>query len=99
MEFLANWLLGWIVSGIAGTIAMPLDTIKRIMMNQPDAEVKCGRAIQCGRDLVHENGITRLWRGTCANLIRSWSSGLALALFSLFENIVYTDQTIMTCKQ
>ena len=96
MEFLVNWLLGWIVSGIAGTIAMPLDTIKRVMMNQPEAKVNMWK---CGRDLVRENGITRLYRGTCANLIRSWSSGLALALFSLFKNIVYANQTIMTCKQ
>ena len=96
MAFLVNWLLGWVVSGIAGTIAMPLDTIKRVMMNEPEAEKNMW---QCGRELVRENGITRLWRGTCANLIRSWSSGLALALFSLFENIVYANQTIMTCKQ
>ena len=95
MKFLVYWLLGWIVSGIAGTITMPLDTIKRVRMNQP--EIKSD--LQCIRDLVREHGVTRLWRGTCANLIRSWSSGLALALFSLFENIVYADQTIMTCKQ
>ena len=96
MRFLVNWLLGWIVSGIAGTIAMPLDTIKRVMMNQPEAKMNMWK---CGRDLVRENGITRLYRGTCANVIRSWSSGLALALFSLFKNIVYANQTIMTCKQ
>ena len=95
MEFLVNWLLAWIVSGIAGTILMPLDTIKRVMMNQP--EVKSYS--QCKRDLVREHGGTRLWRGTCAHLIRTWSSGVALSLFSLFENIVYADQAVMICKQ
>ena len=95
MAFFVNWLLGWIVSGLAGTIAMPLDTIKRVMMNQPDSSLNM---IQVGRDLIHKNGITRLWRGTCANLIRSWSSGLALALFTLFEDLVYDYPDLQTCK-
>ena len=60
-QFFLNWLIGWTSAAIASTIAMPFDTVKRVMMV---AEQKYKNMFHCWTDLVKRHGITRLWRGT-----------------------------------
>lgn len=103
--FLVDWLYGWIISATVGTLVMPIDTVRRVLMSEnikteqrstiysiePVELVTDHRYrgfLHCMRCLVKEHGVKRLWRGTVANLVRSWSAGLALAGFSLMEDVV-----------
>lgn len=36
--------------------------------------------------------------GSVSNLIRSWSSGLALAGFTFLEDIAFEHDTLLSCK-
>ena len=88
---------------------MPFDTVKRVMMV---AEQKYKNMFHCWTDLVKRHGITRLWRGsqgsiakayniilgTISNFLRSWASGLALAGFTLLEELVFDGDQLESCK-
>ena len=58
-----NWMIGWAASAIAATIAMPFDTVKRVMM-KASVDKRYKNMIECWSDWVEHDGITRLWRGT-----------------------------------
>ena len=116
--FIYNWLIGWAAAALASTIAMPFDTVKRVLMTDTYESTKRYRSmIHCWASLVEEDGFKRLWRGiyklnrTCSrwnfdhhfsgsvsNLIRSWSSGLALAGFTFLEDIAFEHDTLLSCK-
>ena len=131
--FIYNWLIGWAAAALASTIAMPFDTVKRVLMTDTYGSTKRYRnMLHCWASLVEEDGIMRLWRGiyklyqtgpqmqatlisnlkklsdvrpslftflgSVSNLIRSWSSGLALAGFTFLEDITFEHDTLLSCK-
>lgn len=97
--FIYNWLIGWAAAALASSIAMPFDTVKRVLMTDTYGPTEQYRnMINCWISLVKEDGFIRLWRGSVSNLIRSWSSGLALAGFTFLEDIAFNHDTLLSCK-
>lgn len=97
-EFFFRWLFGWAVSSVAATIAYPFDTVRRLMMLQADLETKeYKHFIDCFKQLYAEYGILRFFKGNVANIIRGWSSGLALALFSTLTDAARKNPDIDYC--
>ena len=70
---------------MVGTLLLPLDTVRRLMIMD---QAQYLNAWHCTLLLVEQKGIGALWRGTAANLIRSWSTGLTLAGFSFLEELI-----------
>ena len=62
--FIYNWLIGWAAAALASTIAMPFDTVKRVLMTDTYGSTKRYRSmLHCWVSLVEEDGFMRLWRG------------------------------------
>ena len=62
--FIYNWLIGWAAAALASTIAMPFDTVKRVLMTDTYESTKRYRSmIHCWASLIQEDGFERLWRG------------------------------------
>jgi len=94
-DFFLNFLIGWFVSSVAGAIAMPFDTVRKILMTDTKStSPKFDGSISCIKHIYENDGITRFYRGTFTNVIRSWASGLALALFSSLQDLVYLSDSV-----
>lgn len=98
-DFFLNFLIGWFVSSVAGAVAMPFDTVRRILMiDTQTANPQFDGTVSCIKHIYKTDGITRFWRGTLANVMRSWVSGLCLALFSSLEDLAYANESIQSCR-
>jgi len=89
------------------------DTVKRVMMKDTEKK-QYKNMISCTKYLITTYGFTRLFRGiffvsmlsnlnsfegTVSNLLRMWSSGLALALNDLLQNVIYDSlEGILNCR-
>ena len=88
------------------------DTVKRVMMKDTEKK-QYKNMIGCAKYLITNHGFTRLFRGifpvdcciinvfqgTVSNLLRMWSSGLALALNDLLQNVIYDSlKDTLNCR-
>ena len=80
--FFFNWMFGWFIGCVAGTISYPIDTIRRVQMKNQTGIVKSTR------ELYRDHGIVRFFRGNISACISRWSGGLILALFDLLEGTI-----------
>jgi len=69
-------MLGGVAAAISKTAAAPIERIKLMVQNQ-DEMIKAGRldrpyngVVDCFRRVVADEGLTSLWRGNTANVIR-----------------------------
>jgi len=57
-------MFGWFVSAFAGTLAYPLDTVRRVLMQDTNAGIKLYNGIiDCFGQLYEQGGIARFWKG------------------------------------
>merc|ERR1712063_195450 len=71
-----DFMLGGVAAAISKTVAAPIERIKLMVQNQ-DEMLKAGRlsspyngVMDCFRRTVADEGMTALWRGNTANVIR-----------------------------
>jgi len=71
-----DFMLGGVAAAISKTAAAPIERIKLMVQNQ-DEMIKAGRldrpyngVVDCFRRVVADEGMTSLWRGNTANVIR-----------------------------
>merc|ERR1712232_718528 len=71
-----DFMLGGVAAAISKTAAAPIERIKLMVQNQ-DEMIKAGRldrpyngVVDCFRRVVADEGLTSLWRGNTANVIR-----------------------------
>lgn len=68
--FIVNFLLGWMVTIVAGLLSYPLDTVRRRMMMTSGAAVKYKSSLDCMSQVIKNEGFASLMRGAGANILR-----------------------------
>lgn len=82
---LLSFALGWAVTVSAGLLSYPIDTIRRRMMMTSGQAVKYKGSIDCGLQIVKNEGFMSLMKGAGANVLRGVAGAGVLAGFDSFK--------------
>jgi len=85
-----SFLLGWGVTITAGLMSYPIDTIRRRMMMTSGGGVKYKGSIDCGVQIMKNEGFMSLMKGAGANILRGVAGAGVLAGFDKFQQM-YID--------
>jgi solute carrier family 25 (adenine nucleotide translocator) protein 4/5/6/31 len=80
-----SFLLGWGVTVTAGLMSYPIDTIRRRMMMTSGGGVKYKGSIDCGMQVLKNEGFMSLMKGAGANVLRGVAGAGVLAGFDKFQ--------------
>jgi solute carrier family 25 (adenine nucleotide translocator) protein 4/5/6/31 len=86
-NFGANFLLGWGVTIGAGLASYPLDTVRRRMMMTSGAAVKYRSSIHAFGEIVKNEGVSSLFKGAGANILRAVAGAGVLAGYDQLQLI------------
>ncbi|GAA5985540.1 hypothetical protein JCM11641_007986 [Rhodosporidiobolus odoratus] len=99
-SFLASFLLGWGVTTGAGIASYPLDTFRRRMMMTPGEKgvfqflfpwsgdnMRVAR--YAGRKIVTAEGVSSLFKGAGANILRGVASASVLSMYDKLQELVF----------
>merc|ERR1712147_284875 len=79
-------LLGWGVTVTAGLMSYPIDTIRRrMMMTSGGSGVKYKGSIDCGMQILKNEGFMSMMKGAGANVLRGVAGAGVLAGFDKFQ--------------
>merc|ERR1719276_816513 len=85
------FLLGWGVTVTAGLMSYPIDTIRRrMMMTSGGSGVKYAGSIDCGRQILANEGFMSMMKGAGANVLRGVAGAGVLAGFDKFQEMYIT---------
>jgi len=84
---LLSFLLGWGVTITAGLMSYPIDTIRRRMMMTSGAAVKYNGSIDCGVQILKNEGFMSMMKGAGANVLRGVAGAGVLAGFDKFKEL------------
>merc|ERR1711902_286578 len=84
--FLA-FILGWGVTVTAGLMSYPIDTIRRRMMMTSGAAVKYKNSMDCGMQILKNEGFMSMMKGAGANILRGVAGAGVLAGFDAFKGV------------
>merc|ERR1712025_1011558 len=84
--FLANFLLGWVVTVVSGLASYPIDTVRRRMMMTSGTGVHYKSSMDCGVQILKSEGVTSLFKGAGANILRGTAGAGVLSGFDLVKN-------------
>jgi len=86
--FAAKFALGYTVTVTAGLISYPLDTIRRRMMMTSGGKDsgKYKSSIDCGRQVLANEGVGAMYKGASANILRGLAGALVLVSFDYCKN-------------
>merc|ERR1712115_169790 len=79
------FLLGWGVTVTAGLMSYPIDTIRRRMMMSSGGGVKYKGSIDCGMQILKNEGFMSMMKGAGANVLRGVAGAGVLAGFDKFQ--------------
>jgi len=82
-----SFALGWVVTITAGLMSYPIDTIRRRMMMTSGAAVKYKNSIDCGMQVMKNEGFMSLMKGAGANILRGVAGAGVLAGFDKFQSL------------
>jgi len=85
-----SFLLGWAITVTAGLCSYPIDTIRRRMMMTSGAAVKYKNSLDCGMQILKNEGFMSMMKGAGANILRGVAGAGVLAGFDAFK-AVYID--------
>jgi len=85
-----SFLLGWGVTVTAGLMSYPIDTIRRRMMMTSGGGVKYKGSVDCGMQILKNEGFMSLMKGAGANILRGVAGAGVLAGFDKFQQM-YID--------
>merc|ERR1712227_312034 len=88
-----SFLLGWGVTITAGLMSYPIDTIRRRMMMTSGGGVKYKGSIDCGVQIMKNEGFMSLMKGAGANILRGVAGAGVLAGFDKFQQM-YIDRRL-----
>jgi len=83
----ASFLLGWAVTITSGLMSYPIDTIRRRMMMTSGAAVKYKSSIDCGMQILKNEGFMSMMKGAGANVLRGVAGAGVLAGFDKFKAV------------
>jgi solute carrier family 25 (adenine nucleotide translocator) protein 4/5/6/31 len=78
-SMVASFLLGWTVTVGAGLASYPLDTVRRRMMMTSGEAVKYSSSMQCMMVIIKNEGVSALFKGAGANILRGIAGAGVLA--------------------
>lgn len=86
--FAAKFALGYSVTVTAGLISYPLDTIRRRMMMTSGGKDagKYKSSIDCGAQVLKNEGVKAMYKGASANILRGLAGALVLVSFDYCKN-------------
>ena len=86
-NFLASFFLGWAVTIAAGLASYPLDTIRRRMMTPGEAAYVSIKFIDCGAQIIKKEGVSSLFKGAGANVLRGIAGAGVLSGFDKVQEL------------
>jgi len=86
----SSFALGYAVTVSAGLASYPIDTIRRRMMMTSGAAVKYKGSMDCGMQILKQEGAKSLFKGAGANVLRGAAGAGVLAGFDTITNL-YKD--------
>jgi len=84
---LLSFLLGWGVTITAGLMSYPIDTIRRRMMMTSGSGAKYKGSIDCGMQILKNEGFMSMMKGAGANVLRGVAGAGVLAGFDAFQKV------------
>merc|ERR1712025_177611 len=88
-----SFLLGWGVTVTAGLMSYPIDTIRRRMMMTSGQAVKYKGSIDCGMQILKNEGFMSMMKGAGANILRGVAGAGVLAGFDKFQEMYIAWRT------
>jgi len=85
-----SFLLGWVITVTAGLASYPIDTIRRRMMMTSGQAVKYKNSLDCGVQILKNEGFMSMMKGAGANILRGVAGAGVLAGFDAFKGL-YID--------
>merc|ERR1719452_232309 len=83
----ASFLLGWAVTVTAGLMSYPIDTIRRRMMMTSGSGTKYKVSIDCGMQILKNEGFMSMMKGAGADVLRGIAGAGVLAGFDKFRSL------------
>merc|ERR1719153_877687 len=83
----ASFLLGWAVTITSGLMSYPIDTIRRRMMMTSGGGVKYKNSLDCGAQILKNEGFMSMMKGAGANVLRGVAGAGVLAGFDKFQAV------------
>jgi len=88
-NFLAAFFLGWGITIGAGLASYPIDTIRRRMMMTSGEAVKYKSSMHAGSEIVKKEGVSSLFKGAGANILRAIAGAGVLAGYDQLQLIFF----------
>ena len=88
-NFLASFLLGWVVTTGSGLASYPLDTIRRRMMMTSGGKVHYKNMMDAGRVIVAQEGMKSLFKGAGANILRGIAGAGVLSGYDKMQELMF----------
>lgn len=86
-NLLFSFLLGWAVTITSGLMSYPIDTIRRRMMMTSGQAVKYKNSLDCGMQILKNEGFMSMMKGAGANILRGVAGAGVLAGFDKFKSV------------
>jgi len=84
---MVSFALGYIVTISSGLISYPIDTIRRRMMMTSGEAVKYKGSMDCGMQVIKNEGFMALMKGAGANILRGVAGAGVLSGFDKFKQL------------
>ncbi|ODV96041.1 hypothetical protein PACTADRAFT_49460 [Pachysolen tannophilus NRRL Y-2460] len=88
-SFLGSFALGWTVTTAASTVSYPLDTVRRRMMMTSGQAVKYKGAFDAFSKIVAAEGVSSLFKGCGANILRSVAGAGVISMYDQLQMIMF----------
>jgi len=88
-SFFGSFLLGWAITIGAGLASYPIDTIRRRMMMTSGEAVKYKSSMHCAQEIVKKEGVSSLFKGAGANILRAVAGAGVLAGYDKLQVLVF----------
>jgi len=89
-SFLVSFLLGWAVTVVSGLASYPIDTVRRRMMMTSGTGVFYKSSLDCGLQVIKNEGFMSLMKGAGANVLRGIAGAGVLSGFDVVKK-AYID--------
>merc|ERR1712003_577751 len=92
-SFVFKFCLGYAVTVSAGLLSYPIDTIRSRMMMTSGAAVKYNGSLDCTMQILKNEGVTSLFKGAGANILRGMAGAGVLAGFDKLKKFYVAQKT------
>jgi len=86
-SFLFRFMLGYTVTVSAGLCSYPIDTIRRRMMMTSGTGVNYKSSMDCGMQIIKNEGVGSLFKGAGANVLRGIGGSMVISGFDKVKDM------------